>query len=67
MGRPDWHHRSDLPRPDDTPVPFELSLITPYALRHSYAQGHADTEVPVDVPKELMDHVSMTTTMGYRN
>jgi len=42
-----------------------VSLITPYALRHSYAQRHADAGVPVDVLKELMDHVSVTTTMGY--
>jgi hypothetical protein len=56
---------SELPGPDGTPVPFEPSLITPYALRHSYAQRHADAGVPVDVLKELMDHVSVTTTMGY--
>jgi integrase len=56
---------SELPGPDGTPVPFEASLITPYALRHSYAQRHADAGVPVDVLKELMDHVSVTTTMGY--
>jgi hypothetical protein len=40
-------------------------LITPYAFRHCYAQRHADAGVPVDVLKELMDHVSVTTTMGY--
>ena len=56
---------SELPGPDGAPVPFEPSLITPYALRHSYAQRHADAGVPVDVLKELMDHVSVTTTMGY--
>jgi integrase len=56
---------SELPGPDGAPVPFEASLITPYALRHSYAQRHADAGVPVDVLKELMDHVSVTTTMGY--
>ena len=56
---------SELPGPDGTPAPFEPSLITPYALRHSYAQRHADAGVPVDVLKELMDHVSVTTTMGY--
>ena len=39
--------------------------MTPYALRHSYAQRHADAGVPVDVLKELMDHVSVGTTMGY--
>jgi integrase len=56
---------SELPGPDGTPAPFGPSLITPYALRHSYAQRHADAGVPVDVLKELMDHVSVTTTMGY--
>jgi integrase len=56
---------SELPGPDGSPAPFDASLITPYALRHSYAQRHADAGVPVDVLKELMDHVSVTTTMGY--
>ena len=56
---------SELPGPGGTPVPFDPSLITPYALRHSYAQRHADAGVPVDVLKELMDHASVTTTMGY--
>jgi integrase len=56
---------SELTGPGGTPVPFGPSLITPYALRHSYAQRHADAGVPVDVLKELMDHVSVTTTMGY--
>ena len=56
---------SELTGPDGTPVPFDTTLITPYALRHSYAQRHADAGVPVDVLKELMDHVSVTTTMGY--
>jgi len=55
----------ELRGPDGRPVPFDASLITPYALRHSYAQRHADAGVPVDVLKELMDHVSVTTTMGY--
>jgi len=44
---------------DGCPAPFDRSLMTPYALRHSYAA------VPVDVLKELMDHVSVGTTMGY--
>jgi hypothetical protein len=56
---------SELGGPDGTPVPFEPSLITPYALRHSYAQRHADAGVPVDVLKELMDHAAVATTMGY--
>ncbi len=50
---------------DGTPAPFDRSLITPYALRHSYAQRHADAGVPVDVLRELMDHRSVQTTMGY--
>jgi len=51
--------------PDGHPSPFDASLVTPYALRHSYAQRHADAGVPVDVLKELMDHVAVATTMGY--
>jgi hypothetical protein len=35
------------------------------AFRHSYAQRHADAGTPVDVLKELMDHRSISTTMGY--
>ncbi|HLX51605.1 MAG TPA: tyrosine-type recombinase/integrase [Streptosporangiaceae bacterium] len=56
---------SDLAGADGTPLPFDPSLITPYALRHSYAQRHADAGVPVDVLKELMDHAAISTTMGY--
>ena len=56
---------SGLPGPGGTLAPFDPSLITPYALRHSYAQRHADAGVPVDVLEELMDHKSVTTTMGY--
>ena len=37
---------SDLPGPDGTPAPFDRSLITPYAFRHSYAQRHADAASP---------------------
>lgn len=46
-------------------LPFDRSLIFPYAFRHSYAQRHADAGVPVDVLKELMDHRSIVTTMSY--
>ena len=55
----------ELLGPDGAPLPFDPSLITPYALRHSYAQRHADAGVPVDVLKELMDHRAVATTMGY--
>lgn len=51
--------------PDGTPLPFDRSRITPYVLRHCYAQRHADAGVPVDVLKELLDHVAIQTTLGY--
>jgi integrase len=65
-----WVHQiatidSDLLGPDGHPAPFDRSLVVPYALRHSYAQRHADAGVPVDVLKELMDHAAVATTMGY--
>jgi integrase len=56
---------SEVLGPDATPLPFDRSLITPYVLRHSYAQRHADAGVPVDVLKDLLDHSSIQTTMGY--
>ena len=59
------HIDGELLGPHGSPVPFEPSRVIPYALRHSYAQRHADAGVPVDVLKELMDHVSVGTTMGY--
>ncbi|GAA1488399.1 tyrosine-type recombinase/integrase [Brachybacterium sacelli] len=56
----------------DTPVDlppearaFAKTEIGPYGLRHAYAQRHADNGTPVDVLRELMDHVSIETTMGY--
>jgi Phage integrase family len=56
---------SDVPGADGQPLPFDRSLIYPYAFRHSYAQRHADAGVEIDVLKELMDHRSVDTTMGY--
>jgi integrase len=44
---------------------YDKNLITPYSYRHSYAQRHADTSVPIDVLRELMDHTSMDTTQRY--
>ncbi|QHC23224.1 tyrosine-type recombinase/integrase [Streptomyces sp. GS7] len=51
--------------PDGSPLPFDRTLIYPYAFRHSYAQRHADAGVPIDVLRELMDHRQISTTMGY--
>ncbi|SDL13217.1 Phage integrase family protein [Lentzea albidocapillata subsp. violacea] len=56
---------SNVPGRDGSPLPFDRSLIYPYAFRHSYAQRHADAGVAVDVLKELMDHRQINTTMGY--
>lgn len=46
-------------------VAYPRDKITAYALRHSYAQRHADAGTPVDVLRELMDHLHVDTTMGY--
>lgn len=46
-------------------LPFDRTLIYPYAFRHSFAQRYADAGVRVEVLKEIMDHVQVSTTMGY--
>lgn len=51
--------------PDGTRVPFDKSLVFPYALRHSFCQRHADAGIDPDVLRELMDHRSESTTRGY--
>lgn len=56
---------SDLPGPGGIPVPFDRSLIYPYAFRHSYAQRHADAGVSVEILQVLMDHKDMAVTQGY--
>jgi integrase len=47
------------------PVPFDRSKINARALRHTYAQRHADSGTPVDVLRVLMDHTSVQTTGLY--
>ena len=47
------------------PVPFDRSAIHPHALRHTYAQTLADQGVAPSVLRDLMDHRSMSTTLGY--
>jgi Phage integrase family len=47
------------------PVPFDRRAIHPHAFRHSYAQTLADQGVPAPVLRDLMDHRSMSTTLGY--
>jgi hypothetical protein len=56
---------------DDVPDPASggylayTGKIEPYSFRHSYAQRHADAGVDPDTLRELMDHKSISTTMGY--
>ena len=57
-----WRLIRRLARTAGIPAANQLS---PHSLRHSYAQRHADAGVPVDVLRELMDHVAVATTMGY--
>ncbi len=47
------------------PVLFDRSLIQPHAFRHSYAQTLADSGVAPSVLRDLMDHRSLSTTLGY--
>jgi integrase len=51
-------HRGD-------PVPFDRDAITAHAFRHTYAQTLADQGVAAPVLRDLMDHRSIDTTMGY--
>jgi integrase len=50
---------------DGQPRHIDRVKLTSYGLRHAYAQRHADNGTPVDVLRELMDHRSVETTMGY--
>lgn len=51
--------------PNGQPIPFDRSKIHARALRHSYAQRHANNGTPVDVLRVLMDHTSIQTTGIY--
>lgn len=50
---------------DGNTVDFDLASVQPYDFRRAYAQRHADNGTDPDVLRQLMDHVSMATTMGY--
>ena len=47
------------------PVPFDRKAIHPHAFRHTYAQTLADQGVPAPVLRDLMDHTSLSATLGY--
>lgn len=47
------------------PVPFDRGSIFPHAFRHTWAQTLADEGVAPSVLRDLMDHRSLNTTLGY--
>lgn len=44
---------------------YDRSHITPYSLRHCYAQRHADGGTPIEVLAALMGHRKLSTTQAY--
>lgn len=50
---------------DEDGSEFPRGRVYLYALRHSYAQRHADAGVPIDTLQKLMDHRTTATTQGY--
>jgi integrase len=46
---------------------YDKDRVIPYAYRHTYAQRHADTGVPIDVLAELLDHRDLDITRRYYN
>jgi integrase len=53
------------PLVDEDGSPFGSEHVYLYALRHSYAQRHADAGVPIDTLQKLMDHRTTATTQIY--
>lgn len=47
------------------PVPFDRAAIHPHAFRHTYAQTLADQGIAPSVLHDIMDHRSLSTTLGY--
>jgi hypothetical protein len=65
-----WVER--IPRIDVGPVDergeavaYDRTAIHPHAFRHTYAQTLADSGVAPSVLRDLMDHRSLSTTLGY--
>lgn len=50
---------------DDSGTTFPRSDVYLYALRHSYAQRHADAGIALDTLQKLMDHRTAATTQIY--
>ena len=47
------------------PVPFDRRAIHPHSFRHTYTQTMADSGIAAAVLRDLMDHSSLSTTLGY--
>ncbi|MGB6581669.1 MAG: site-specific integrase, partial [Streptosporangiaceae bacterium] len=50
---------------DGEPIGFDRRGVHPHAFRHTYAQTLADEGVAPSVLRDLMDHRSLSTTLGY--
>jgi len=63
----DAEHATVTADPIDQPgtVPFPRSKVYPYALRHTWAQDHADAGTPLEVLQDLLGHAKPVTTQGY--
>lgn len=51
--------------PTDGNRPFPRQKIYPYALRHTWAQDHADAGTPLEVLQDLLGHSKPSTTQIY--
>lgn len=51
--------------PVDGTRQFPRQKVYPYALRHTWAQDHADAGTPLEVLQDLLGHSKPSTTQGY--
>lgn len=61
-GDDDW---ATVTGTDGQPVAWDRTRMFPYALRHTYAQRHADNGTQPEVLQRLMGHERLDTTLGY--
>ncbi|MGV9869210.1 tyrosine-type recombinase/integrase [Rhodococcus koreensis] len=61
----DWLEALPAPIRRSDGSSYDLTTITPYSYRHTYAQRHADAGVALDVLAELMGHELLSSTQAY--
>ena len=61
----DWLEALPAPLRRSDGTTYDLTTITPYSYRHTYAQRHADAGVGLDVLAELMGHELLSSTQAY--